>query len=77
MDVLTSGFCVRLALARSVAGLSSHDLDRLAGLAEGHTSLLENGKRKPAGETAAKLAKALGCSTDWLLCNIGNGPVSR
>lgn len=68
-------FVDRLRAARRLRGLRAVGVDRLAGLSEGHTALLESGVRAaPAAETCAKLAAALGCTLDWLVCGIGQGP---
>lgn len=56
----------RLREAREAIGISARELDRRAGLTEGHTSLLEGGRNMEVG-TAAKLAIALGVSLDWLV----------
>lgn len=53
-------------------------LDQLAGLCVGHTSLIERG-RKPRIElgTAIGLAKALGLSLDWLALGVGEPPTTE
>lgn len=65
----------RLSAARARTGLSAKALDREAGLTEGHTTLIESGRRPniEAG-TAAKLALALDISIDWLVTGKGRGP---
>lgn len=65
----------RLRWARHAAGISARELDRLAGLAEGHSALLEAGKKKGLEmRTAAGLARALGLSLDWLVLGEGGQP---
>lgn len=66
----------RLAFVRGLAGVSSNHLARLAGLpASSHLRLLERGgRRNVAAATVAKLATALGVTTDWLISGIGNEP---
>lgn len=64
----------RLKLARSRLGISARELDRRAGLTQGHTSLIETGERSIEAATAAKLATALGVSLDWLVMGRGVGP---
>jgi len=58
----------RIRSARKTAKLGSRELDIRAGLAKGHTALMETRRRRdPYASTIAKLAKVLGVSTDWLL----------
>ena len=58
----------RLEQARSlVPGLSAKEVDRLAGLGEGHTRQIETGtKGNPGIKTLAAAARVLGVSLDWL-----------
>ena len=68
----------RLRRARKHAGIPARELDRVAGLAEGHTSLIESGARgNVAIHTAMKLATALGVSLDWLIAGRGGAPSAR
>jgi len=63
----------RLREARTLAGVKSRELDRLAGLSECHTQHIETGRRpNPETATIAPLARVLGVSLDWLIA--GNGP---
>lgn len=65
----------RLAAARQFAGLSARALDRLAGLGEGHVSMIESGRRpRIEAGTAEALARVLGLSLDWLLAGSGKAP---
>lgn len=59
----------RLRQARGlVETLSTRELDRLAGLAVGHTHQIESGaKPRIETRTAESLAKVLGLSLDWLI----------
>ncbi len=57
--------------ARLEAGLSTRDLERLTGVANGAISQLESGARKsPAFATIFRLAKALGISMDEIAARI-------
>ncbi len=67
----------RLRTARDNIGISARELDRRAGLTQGHTSLIETGERSIEAGTAAKLATALGVSLDWLVLGRGDGPESH
>lgn len=68
----------RIQWARTTIGLSSRELDRLAGLGEGHTSLIETGRRKNIStETAASIARVLGVSLDWLVLGRGRNPTIK
>lgn len=71
MDTLST----RLGWARKLAGLSSRELDRLAGLTLGHAHLIESGRRpRVEVDTARGLARALGVSLDWLADGVGATP---
>ena len=68
-----NSFSARLSRLRRVAGLSQRELDRLAGITEGHSNALERDPRH--GVTAAivtRLAAVFGVTIDWLYC--GKGP---
>lgn len=70
---MPSTFRERLKRARESRGYTKRQLDRMARLTEGMTSLLERGKR-PNFEcaTAIQLAIALDVTLDWLA--MGKGP---
>lgn len=67
----------RIRQAREMAGISARELDRLAGLSENHTSLLESVVRDVRTETAAAIARTLGVSLDWLVLGEGKAPTER
>lgn len=57
--------------ARLEAGLSTRDLERLTGVANGAISQLESGaRRSPAFATVLTLAKALGISMDEIAARV-------
>ena len=67
----------RLAVARSLAkpALPARELDRLAGLHQGHVWAIESGHRPNIEtDTCIALAKVLGVSLDWLLTGEGDAP---
>lgn len=65
----------RLLTDGSNKRLSSRELDRLAGLCDGHTSLIERGvKPRIELKTAIGLAEVLGLSLDWLALGKGAAP---
>lgn len=67
---------LRLRRARELAGISARELDRLARLTEGHTSLIESGERSNVeARTATALATTLGLSLDWLITGKGRDPI--
>ena len=58
--------------------LGTRELDRLAGLGEGHVSMIETGRRPSIeARTAVALAEVLGASLDWLLKGTGQAPSER
>lgn len=68
----------RVRLARDLVGLSARELDRLAGLAEGHSSIIEaSAKKSLSTQTAQALARVLGLSLDWLIAGDGKPPSER
>lgn len=68
----------RLRWARESRGWSMRQCDRVAGLAVGHTSMVETGRRTdPSVRTVASLAHALGVSLDWLVDGTGPTPKLR
>lgn len=71
-----SGVATRIRGAREKLGVGARELDRLAGLREGHTSIIEARGRDIETDTAAKIATALGVSLDWLISGKGEGPRS-
>jgi transcriptional regulator with XRE-family HTH domain len=67
----------RLVRARKLAEpqLSARELDRLAGLHQGHVWAIENGHRPNIEtDTCIALARVLGVSLDWLLTGDAPGP---
>lgn len=65
----------RLRQARKAKGFSASRLDAEAKLTRGHVRQIESGaKPNPEAVTLSKLADALGCSMEWLLKGIGEGP---
>lgn len=68
----------RLEHARTLGRLSARELDRLAGLGEGHVSMIETGRRPSIeAKTASALAEVLGVSLDWLIAGVGAEPRPR
>lgn len=67
---------VRLcALACHVEGLTWRELDRLAGLGEGHAAQIANGtKRNPWLSTVRKIAEVFGVPTAYLYEGQGEPP---
>lgn len=58
----------RLADIRKSSGLSQQELSRRSGVKQGIISLIESGATQfPRVDTAAKLARALGCTVDELI----------
>lgn len=57
----------RLVSARRAAGLSQRQLADATGIPQGHVSRIESGKLQPSLARLARLAVALGVSTDYLL----------
>lgn len=65
-------------MARGLGELSARELDRLAGLREGHTALIEAGTRPNVeAKTAARLAGVLGLDLNWFLTGVGREPSKR
>ena len=52
---------------RTARGISQGEIGRILGVDKGFVSNIENGKTNPTLATIAKLAKAIGVSTDELL----------
>lgn len=57
----------RLRAARESAGLSQRALADRVGIAQPHVSAMEADKMRPALDTLARMARALGVTTDHLL----------
>jgi len=73
-----TGVGARLQASRLLAKLSARELDRLAGKAEGHASLIE--ARKDSNVMAGTLqaySEVLGCSLDWLIAGKGEPPTQE
>jgi transcriptional regulator with XRE-family HTH domain len=65
----------RVQEARALSELSQRDLDRLAGLSEGHVGMIESGRRENLeASTASRIAKVLGMTLEWLIDGTGEGP---
>ena len=62
-----------MKLRGMVEGLSLRELSGLAELYQTHAALIENG-RGVSTETAVKLARVFGVTTDWLLTGEGKSP---
>ena len=61
-------FGKRVALARGKVGWTRRELATRAGLHEQHLAKVEREQRpRLAADTVVKLAKALGCTSDYLL----------
>jgi transcriptional regulator with XRE-family HTH domain len=69
----------RLILCRGlVPDLSCRSLSALAGLSHSVVARLERGDgQRPEADTIARLARALGTSSEWLLCGTGQRPTER
>lgn len=65
----------RLRQLREIAGIPLRELDRLAGLSEGHCWLIEDGQRPNLEiRTIEALAKTLGATVGWLASGEGRAP---
>lgn len=64
---------------REAKNISQMDLAAAAGMSQATVSLLEVGKKKISLEIAIRLADALSCSIDYLLCRntTPNSPVGQ
>lgn len=68
----------RLGRLRTRAGLGYRELDRAAEISEGHSWLIENGRRpNPELKTITALAAALGSSVGWLASGEGPEPTDE
>ena len=52
---------------RTFLGMSQPELSQLTGLTQAYISYIENGERMPTANKLAPLAKALKCTTDYLV----------
>lgn len=69
----------RLALTIEASRVSQAEVARVAGMNAAHLNDILRGRREHiTAEVVARLAKALGCSCDWLLgfTTLGPAPVS-
>lgn len=57
----------RLARTRELRGLSQAELAEMVGISSGQIYRYENDKTEPDGKIVARLAQALGVSSDYLL----------
>lgn len=73
---MATGIGGRLRLARTTAGITARELDRLAGRAEGHAALIESDttERPRASDVLLSYADVLGLSLDWLAAGRGRAP---
>jgi len=68
----------RLRTAREAKDLSQSALARAANVSLRNIWLIEHGDRADIKrDTAEKLAAVVGCSVEWLMLGIGNGPENR
>jgi hypothetical protein len=66
----------RLREARTLAGVGSKELDRLAQKTPGHANTLESERIGDATtQTASAYASVLGISLDWLIAGKGPEPI--
>lgn len=73
-----AGIGSRLKAARELGGISARELDRLAGLSEGYSAMIESGARPdPGSNVSRQLAATLGLSLDWLISGIGPSPTAK
>jgi hypothetical protein len=78
-----ASFAARVERLRKQANLGARELDRLAGLAEGHVSMLEWRQRNTGGgartemRTATRIAAVLGASLDYLMMGDGPAPTAE
>jgi transcriptional regulator with XRE-family HTH domain len=67
-EVTMEGFGQRIIAARAKQGWTRRELAKRAGLHEQHLANVERGnRRRIEAETIIKLARALRCTTDYLL----------
>ena len=68
----------RLHWARSIAGISARELDRLAGKAQGHCAIIEaRGQSSARGDTLRAYCAALGLPLGWLAFGEGDDPTDE
>lgn len=68
----------RLRELRQAAALKHRELDRLAGITEGHARMIETGVVTNACiHTVTKLARVFGASLDWFVAGNGRAPSAR
>jgi transcriptional regulator with XRE-family HTH domain len=67
----------RLREVRALAGVSARDASAIAGLSPSHVALLEAGRHRATADTVSRLARAFGCSIDWLVDGSGKAPTAR
>lgn len=68
----------RIKAARTLAGISTKDLDRLAGLKEGVCWAVENSATgNSETRTVDKIAKVLGLSLDYVIRGDGKPPTAN
>jgi len=66
-DSETQRFAKNMKKLREAKGMSQGDIHRATGIDRAYISNLEAGKQNPTLETIAKIAEALGVSSDQLL----------
>jgi transcriptional regulator with XRE-family HTH domain len=66
-DSAIQRFAKNMKKLREAKGLSQGDIHRATGIDRAYISNLEAGKQNPTLETIAKIAEALGVSSDQLL----------
>jgi len=67
----------RLRSARLLAGISTKEVDRLAGTTPGHTWWIESSKGGTEVGTVDKVTKVLGVSLDYLIRGEGPKPSAK
>ena len=65
----------RLRYARRLAEITGRELDALAGIGPGHSSVIEYRNSSISADVALKLARALGVDPAWLID--GSGPLPK
>lgn len=76
--VMVSTLQQRLRRARTLAELPARELDRLAGIRQGHSGIIEaRASENVETATAQALARVLGVSLDWLIAGKGKEPTQR
>lgn len=67
---------VRIKQLRESNNLDISDLESLTGISAAHLYRMEKGERTPGADTLAKLAPALGTTSDYLI-GLTDNPASR